>query len=214
MNNIADTNSHQELLEAIFEILKENGLTATTMDVVAKKLKMSKRTLYEIFESKTDMITRVFNHNRDVMQQRFHKIMQEAPNVMVALMRIFAIHRDNISGTDIRFYRDLDELYPGFREQHQRNNDQYRQGTMELFKLGVEQGVFREDVNYDILSKIISCHSEALKRSQKLFPDGLSILEVYDTMTAGFLRSIASPKGYEMLNTIRAEKTEAIDSVL
>lgn len=39
------------LIEKISAILNEKGLKATTMDLVAQRLQMSKRTLYEIFEN-------------------------------------------------------------------------------------------------------------------------------------------------------------------
>lgn len=48
--------AYEELLESITDILLRNGLKATTMDSIAASLQMSKRTLYEIFDNKSQMV--------------------------------------------------------------------------------------------------------------------------------------------------------------
>ena len=41
---------------------------------------------------------------------------------------------------------------------------------LEIFRLGVDDGVFRKDVNYTITSKIFKIRMESLKRMEELFP--------------------------------------------
>ncbi|MDE6446771.1 MAG: TetR/AcrR family transcriptional regulator, partial [Muribaculaceae bacterium] len=50
---------HNRLLAAIYPIIREHGLKGATMDMVARRLGMSKRTLYEIFQNKSAMIIEV-----------------------------------------------------------------------------------------------------------------------------------------------------------
>lgn len=46
--------AYDSLINGIMMILLQNGLKATTMDSIASALQISKRTLYEIFSSKTE----------------------------------------------------------------------------------------------------------------------------------------------------------------
>ena len=48
-----------KILECIVPILMKNGLKGTTMDAIASRLQMSKRTLYEIFGTKDDLFREV-----------------------------------------------------------------------------------------------------------------------------------------------------------
>lgn len=41
--------SHKSLIDSILEIMIKNGIGRTTMDHISSTLKISKRTLYEIF---------------------------------------------------------------------------------------------------------------------------------------------------------------------
>lgn len=45
--------SHKSLIDSILEIMIKNGIGRTTMDHISSTLKISKRTLYEIFQAKT-----------------------------------------------------------------------------------------------------------------------------------------------------------------
>lgn len=199
-------NPSPELLEAILPIIKEKGLKAATMDYVARQLKISKRTLYEIFENKSDMIMKVYDYNGRKMREKSEKILNEAPNVMVALSRLFEMHRDNITGTSMQFFADMDNLYPELKSKRHECTKAHMEHAEEIFHLGVSQGVFRDDVNFSILLKVVQCQSEAMQRVKPVLEREFSMLEVFDTMSTIFLRSIASAKGHEMLDEIRRAK--------
>lgn len=207
MNNTTAKND-PELLRAIRPIIFEKGLKATTMDIVAQRLRMSKRTLYEIFDSKNDMILHVLEFNEEIMRTKMGELLRESPNVIVALIRIFRFHRDILEKINIDFFRDMDRLYPELREKHQNCNESRQKVSIKIFDMGVEQGVFRPDVNFQIMLKMMEIQSEALKRVEALFPPDITLLEIYDTITLGFLRSIASEKGHAILDEIMQNETE------
>ncbi|MDD4848084.1 MAG: helix-turn-helix domain containing protein [Bacteroidales bacterium] len=48
-----------ELLEKISELFKKFGLRSTSMDEIAMHLKMSKKTLYQMFDNKTDIVEQI-----------------------------------------------------------------------------------------------------------------------------------------------------------
>ena len=74
--------SHTDLIIAISGILLKNGLKSTTMDSVASALAMSKRTLYEIFESKKDMILKVVSYWQHQHRTKIEGIFADSKNVM------------------------------------------------------------------------------------------------------------------------------------
>ncbi len=77
---------------------------------------------------------------------------------------------------------------------------------MYAINLGVEQGVFRQDVNYPITLRMMSIQMESLKRMEEFFPPDVKLQDALDTIIVGFLRSIASPKGMEILDDIRKKE--------
>jgi AcrR family transcriptional regulator len=203
--NAAD---EQRLLSAIFPIIIEKGIKATTMDLLAHRLGMSKRTLYEIFDNKTDLIRRVLDHHEEHHHELGKRIIASAPNMMVALMQLFDLHRQDMVYMNVSFFRDMDRLYPHLRCDYEERHEQHRRYMMQIFRIGVEQGVFRGDINFSILLRMMEIQAESLKRMENLFPPDITLLEIYDTLTLGFLRSIASRQGHDLLDDYMRRRNE------
>lgn len=190
------------LLERIHPIILEKGLKAATMDCVAQRLQISKRTLYEIFENKDDMIQKVLEHNAENKRIVIEEILHSSSNSIEAFIRILSIHRDDLQTTNVAFFKDMDSLPEKFRMKHASRHSKHSNEVMALIQSGISDGLFREDLNFPILLKMLEIQSEAIKRMEELFPPEITLLEVSDTILIGFLRSISTAKGHEMLDRL------------
>lgn len=193
-------NDYKNLLNRIVPIILDKGLKSTTMDNVAASLSMSKRTLYEIFGSKSEMLRETLRALESQNQEFFIRTFKEADNVMEALIEIFKHNRDLMGRVNIDFYRDMDRLYKTHREDYERSREARYEKLIQMFQLGVEQGMFRPDIDYGIQARIMGLQMEGLKRIEELFPPGITLQQVFDTIITGFLRSIASEKGLQVLD--------------
>lgn len=196
---------YDALLGRIIPIILKNGLKQTTMDSVAAALGMSKRTLYEIFESKSEMIMEVIGAMERQRQDYVSHAFKTSDNVMEALIMIFKHNRDIIGSVNVNFYRDMDRLYKDKRAMYDKTSETRHEQMLRMFMLGVEQGMFRPDVDYKVQSRIMSLQMEALKRIEELFPPEIPLIRVFDGVILGFLRSIASEKGMRILDRLTTE---------
>lgn len=193
---------YQDLLNRIVPIIMEKGLKSTTMDAVAAALGMSKRTLYEIFGSKGDMLKAALGELERQNREFFCDTFEKADNMMEAFIEVFKQSRDFVGRVNVDFYRDMDRLYKDKREEYERVREDRHRSMLEKFTLGVEQGMFRPDVDYKVQSRMIGLQMEALKRVEELFPPDITLQRVFDTIIIGFLRSIASPEGMKVLDRV------------
>lgn len=215
MPHIEDTaKDRRQLLDRIAPILLQKGLKSTTMDTVAAELGMSKRTLYEIFGSKSEMLKEALDRVAKRNQEFSMKAFEEADNVMEAFVNIFRHNRDLMGNTNVNFYRDMDNLYKERREDYDRSRQEHYKRMEQLFHKGVEQGMFRPDVDYSVQIRVMALQLEALKRIEELFPPDITLIRVYDALIIGFLRSIASPDGMKILDRAlgRLSSQEKIES--
>ncbi len=194
------TEAYAALLESIMPIILRNGLKASTMDLVASTLSMSKRTLYEIFDSKQNMIEQVLEFQFKRSEKSYSRIFAESSDVMTALLGIFSMQRDAMSETSPDFFRDMDTLKE-IRCVYEDKDKSRNRHLMQVFELGVRQGVFRPDVNYPVMMMMMKVQLESVKRMEELFPPDITLQQVYDTISIGFLRSIASPEGMKLLDS-------------
>lgn len=191
---------NKHILEAAYDLLLEKGFKAMTMDALSRRLQMSKRTLYEIYENKNDLILQALRYNQQLNQDRCDEIFRSSENVMEGMIQIFYLHREHLSRVNIEFFRDMDRLYPDLRLDYEKNISRIIEQMQALFEAGISQGVFLNHINYKALSRIILIQMESMKRMESTLSDDLTITDIFDTMSICFLRSIASPKGLELLD--------------
>lgn len=196
---------YEALLSRIVPIMLSNGLKATTMDNVAAELGMSKRTLYEIFGSKSVMLREALQQLERQSREYYVKVFASAGNIMEAMFKIFKYNRDLIKDVNPDFYRDMDRLYKDKRKEYEQTREQRHEEMLKVFKLGVDQGMFRPDVDYPIQSRMMGIQMEALKRNEELFPPEIPLQRVFDAIIVSFLRSIASEKGMRILDKLTEE---------
>lgn len=189
------------LVAAIFSIIIRKGPKATTMDYVAQRLGMSKRTLYEIFGSKDEMLAEVIVSHRTMYGAKIKEIVSRTANMMEAIANVFLYHIEFISEVNPKFFFDMDVRYHALRDKYE-SSAHFSKYMLEACQEGVRQGVFRTDVNYPVTIDMVRVQMESLKRMEEFFPAGISLGEALGTIGIGFLRSIASHKGMYQLDKI------------
>lgn len=202
--------AYDSLVDSISKIVFKKGFKATTMDSVAAALGMSKRTLYEIFDNKSEMLREVMTHIHRQCETVYDEIYRTSDNVMHALARILLMQQHDMQQMSVDFFRDMDSYYSELREFYEENQRRRLLELMKMFRTGIHQGVFRSDVNYSIAYKLLKVQMESLKRMEELFPKELTMQEVYGSISIGFLRSISTIKGMKILDEICAQAENGI----
>lgn len=188
-----------KLCDVVMHLILEQGIKSTTMDIVASRLHISKRTLYEIFGSKNEMLGAALDHINDIQTREIECIMSTSENILEAIMRILVKHRSTISGMNLRFLKDMDRLYTMLRPQYYKRLDERVNYMASAFRLGVSQGLFRKGLNYEMLARIFEIQMESLKRSEDFIPQNMDLTEIIDSFTITLLRGIVTPKGSDIL---------------
>ena len=138
------------------------------MDYVAQRLGMSKRTLYEIFGSKDEMLSEVIVDNRTRHGAKIREIMEKTTNMMEAIANVFLFHIDLMRDINAKFFFDMDVRYHTLRDKYE-ESAHFSKYMIEACRAGVRQGVFRPDVNYPVTIEMVRVQMESLKRMRGIF---------------------------------------------
>lgn len=200
---------NEKLLNAIAPIVFERGPSHTTMDLVAQQLSISKRTLYEVFESKDQMLREVLDHFFTIHKLKVESLMRSASNVMEALAKFLVFHKNMmVDKVGVDFFRDMDSSYRSLRDHYETKSQDWSRYMVIAIRLGMRQKVFRADCIPEMIVKMLGIQMEALKRMEEAFPPEISLAEVYNYIGLGFLRGIASEKGMKILDSLYENKTD------
>ncbi len=191
--------ARMNVMKSVAPLIFKKGVKGLTMDTVAKSLGISKRTLYEIFESKDEMIIAAFTYMHENHRRRMQELLSGIDNVMEAMVKAFRLHLEMMMETGPDLFRDMDEYYPKLRPEFEKGLKNLLNGMTKAFELGVQQGMFRPNINYRIIMRMFLIQMESLRRMEYIFPKDVTLEEIYETMCSAFLRGIATASGLEIL---------------
>lgn len=195
---VTEVKETDHILDAVIEQLLRKGIKATTMDSVANSLKMSKRTLYELFGSKDNLVELSLVRFNRKLADNHKKAFDKSDNVMEAMVDCLASTKEWMSIAHANFFRDIEEFK--IKKSDEKIDREARYKDLEKFFIkGAEEGYFRKDLNFQLQCKMLSIQMESLKRMEELFPPEISLLEAYQAISYGFLRSVSTRKGIDFL---------------
>ena len=200
----------EKIIQRASEMFVEFGVKSVRMDDVAQDLAISKRTLYELFADKQELlyhgISRVMRNEAEVIRAKVDIKEKGIP----ALFEIFEMMVAR-SQVRTRIMENLQKFYPEVFERVMKENRdlglaQLREQLLSL----VELGLVDTNVNIDLAVTMFYYTSMGLIRrhSKLVLPEGVSEESAYAYMVVNFFRGIATLKGVEQIDAYIREKNE------
>lgn len=173
------------------------GIKDVTMDSIAGGLSISKRTLYEIFSDKEGLLLEIIKIHSQETREFIDKISKEADNVLDVIFKIYENNVKEIKKVNKLFFEEINK-YPSVISYMQFSRDEMAAITMSNLKKGVTQGLFREDMNYEIIRSVMVEEVDILIRSKsnEKFP----LVEIYENLVLMHVRGISTEKGLKKVN--------------
>lgn len=188
-----------KILETAMNAFGEKGIRAVKMDDVAVDLGISKRTLYELYDNKEQLLfegVKVYNEQRQILIKEKTK---NCGNVMEILLTVYRIKVEEFRQTNPLFYADLVKYPKVARFLHQQN--QYIHTEMQKFiQRGVSEGFFREDVDEALTMHLFDALGEYVMMNQLY--RRYTIEDIFKNIIFVSLRGICTGKGVDALDRI------------
>jgi AcrR family transcriptional regulator len=177
------------------------GIRNVTMDEMAVTLGISKRTVYEIFKDKSELVQTCIGKLTEYQDKNIVKVVSESSNVIEA---IFVFMREGIKAMNSInpvFFKDFEKLYPAlWRKLEKEALAKRLELSVKLLTAGVDQGLFRKDMNTEIVSKLFHTQINLLA-DDTIFPrDKYNHAEVFQNMIINFTRGISTQRGIEIID--------------
>lgn len=200
-DNTPLANRHDEVCRHITEVALKafmtRGIKAVTMDDIAHELSMSKRTLYQLFADKEALLGACFAEMDRQHTQRMQKAMAEAGNLLEIILTDFAFKLQRLQNVSPQFILDVPR-YPGIVRLVEERRAATAQRAHEFLLRCVQEGLLREDVNYEIVYDIFSSHVDMTRAEDflKKYP----LPAIFYNFVLVYLRGCATPKGAALMD--------------
>jgi AcrR family transcriptional regulator len=177
------------------------GIRNVTMDEIAHKLGISKRTIYETFKDKTELLITCLESYSEELKQKKEEIISNSSNVLESIFTFLKNGISTMNAINPVFINDLKKFYPEVWQNIYLNNEIKNLNlTHKLLRKGVNEGIFLKELNLDIISKLIMEQVKVLADENAFPRDKYSVSEVFQSMVISFTRGISTQKGLELID--------------
>ncbi len=181
-----------------------HGIKSVTMDDIAKHLAMSKKTIYQYFKDKDEVVHTLMERQFAVDCAEFESIAKEASNVVEEVFgHMRKMHR-MFSNINPNMLYDLRKFHPRSWEIVTRFRTEVALGMVEqALEKGKKDGLVRADVNTKIISQLRVEQIEMGFNPTVFPPAKYAMLDVQIAMVEHFLYGICTLKGHKLINKIK-----------
>ena len=194
-----------KILSTANTLFSERGVKAVKMDDIANHLSISKRTLYEIYDNKEDLLFECVKKTFTQSERELHATVENASNVMDILIRIYRLKVEMLKKTHPSFYCEL-EKYPKILQYFEQQNADRQQQQVNFIHRGISEGYFRSDVNYDLMLNLFEVSNRYIINNFSTLNYSMELVS-YNLLFV-FLRGFCTMKGIEILDKFLEEDPE------
>ena len=193
--------NRQKITEEAALMFRTYGIRAVTMDMLAAKLGMSKRTIYEVFRDKDELLKGVIKWMTQKQREVITKYFNESDNVVEAIFKMLDLMTDHFQKMSPAFQMDMKRYHRIILDNPDEIQDlPYYSNNSEILSRGIKEGVFRDDIDVEITNK---CMLEVVRMSndKDVFPpDDFTNKDIIRNFYLNYLRGISTPKGLDLID--------------
>jgi AcrR family transcriptional regulator len=175
------------------------GVKSTSMDEVASSLGISKRTIYENFRDKEDLLLSYLKQVCEDRKKTVQELMERFDNVVEVFLNIMEIHK-TATFANIKFYEDIYRYYPNVDAFLKEESHKANEFFVQFLKKGVEQGVIRENLNIEVVAFLVEESTSIYMRASHIDKFPFSFSELISTVMVNFIRGISTEKGIKIVD--------------
>lgn len=172
------------------------GFKSVTMDDIANKMGISKKTIYAHFPTKSKLVEATTFHLLETIDKGIEEIRKKELNAIEELFEIkkFVMHHLKDEKSSPQF--QLNKYYPKIYEDVQKHHlDAMHYSVAENLERGIKEGDYRPSIPVEFISKLYFVGIMAIKNNE-IFPvTKYSMRELTEKYLEYHLRAIVTPRG-------------------
>jgi len=195
-----------KILSASAELFSQYGFKTITMDDIARRAGISKKTLYQHFANKQEVVQESVVWYKNNTKESCEASLAGSENAIEGMVRMMAfmdeMHKRINPMAMFEMQRFFPEAYKIFRDMLvDRDVLMIRDNILQ----GIEEGLYREDINADLLARYRLETSLLILQPNLLVSDRNSLMSVALEIGEHFLYGIMTIKGEKLYQKYKAK---------
>ena len=204
---MADTDTAGRIKQKAHDLVMQYGIRSVSMDDIAGSLGISKKTIYQYFADKDELVEAVIKEKIEESQDCCMHDKAIAKDAIHEVFLAMEMMQDMFEEMNPSIIYDMEKFHPkAYAIFHQHKYNFLYRVLKENLSRGIEEELYRADINVEVLIKA-RLETMMLAFNQQIFPKNkFSLLEVETQLTEHFLFGLASLKGHKLILKYQQER--------
>lgn len=179
------------------------GFRNVTMDDLCKEMGISKKTLYQFFQTKDALVEACIFGYMEKEANKVQQIRQKATDPVDAFYSLSKRALESLKEVSPFVIFDLQKNHPEIWKKFVNHDFEWQYNMLTTnFNTGIEQGFYRPEINASKVAKLFLLQAEGMLRPRIFEPESLELIEAITLRDELFLRSICTELGLERLKKL------------
>jgi len=191
----------ERIIDTSTELFMSNGCKSVTMDEVASANGISKRTLYEHFKDKTNLLEECLVSMEEKMRELGERAFNGSKSIIEMVCLEHETQTDLVINMRIRFFEELKNFYPAlYDKMYGRFLDYHKVTTKKFLERGQQEGLFLKNIDMDLVGKMIFEIANLIQNSEIFSLENHSRKQLFRESLVMYFRGISTEEGIKMID--------------
>jgi len=184
------------ILSESLRLFKKNGIRSVNMDDISKEMGMSKKTIYQYFANKTELVEKVLGYMHE--QESIVCLDVDITKMNAIDILLSVSHNVSKQMKDLNPINafELQKYYPAiFREFVIKKRDHVFEQVKQNFAQGIAEGIYRNDLDIDLVARLYIQKLVDVHDPEFLSSVNFGFEKVFQVMFDNHIRGIANAEG-------------------
>lgn len=196
----------ERILAKSEELFMRYGIRSITMDDIARELAVSKKTIYQHFKDKDELVYQMGLRHFECDKEEWNKMTNCCENAVDIMVTMSKHLKNTLKGINPSLFFDLQRYHPDTWDLWQNHKKTFIIETIKKnMEQGIAEGLYRDDVNVETLAILRVKEIELAFDMDTFPPQKFDLLNVQITFLEHFIRGIVTAKGYAVLEDLFAK---------
>jgi AcrR family transcriptional regulator len=192
--------TQERILHKARELFMRNGIRAVSMDDIATQSGVSKKTIYQYYADKDELVDAVMQIEEQRVQQDSKECFEQSGDaieeILLTLSRIYT----RFSQMNPMIISDMERFHQKAHNRFQKMKyDHLHRVISTNLKRGIQEGLYREEMNVDVITKY-RLESIMIPFNLSVYPTAsYSLAAVTKELMEHYLFGLATLKGHKLI---------------
>jgi TetR/AcrR family transcriptional regulator, cholesterol catabolism regulator len=194
------------------ELFMQFGIRSVSMDDIANNLGMSKKTLYQYYADKDELVDAVVDGHISLIQSDCVGCRQDAENAVHEIFITIERIMEEFNNMNPMVLFDLEKFhFNSFRRFKDHKDKFMAQFVRNNIEWGIKDELYRHDINVDVLSKF-RIESMMIPFNVTVFPPGkYKLAALSEEIVLHFVYGLATVKGHKLIQKYNQQRLKNLN---